>query len=53
MQFKEQKEKIFLKSWQSLKDLRDNISSSNICVMGISEGQKNEKGAEIILELMV
>ena len=40
------------KEWNedSLRDLWDNIKRTNICIIGVLEGEEREKGAKNILE---
>ena len=34
----------------SLRDLWDNIKGTNVCIIGVPEGEEREKGPEIIAE---
>ena len=34
----------------SLRDIWDNIKSTNICIIGVPEGEEREKGTENILK---
>ena len=38
------------KNEDSLRDLCDNIESTNICIIGVPVGEEREKGPEIIAE---
>ena len=38
------------KNEDSLRDLCDNIESTNICIIGVPGGEEREKGPEIIAE---
>ena len=37
----------------SLRDLWDNIKHNNICIIGVPEGEKREKGPEKIFEEII
>ena len=37
----------------SLRDLWDNIKSTNICILGVPEGEEREKGPEKIFEEII
>ena len=37
----------------SLRDLWDNIKSTNICILGVPEGEEREKGSKKILEEII
>ena len=44
------KEKIMKRNKDSLRDLWDNIKCTNICIIGVPEGEKREKGPKKIFE---
>ena len=37
-------------SEESLRDLQDYIKQINICIMGVSEGEKGEKGTQSLFD---
>ena len=49
----EQKEKRMKKNKSSLCELWDTIKQNNIWIMGVSEGEEREKGAENITEQII
>ena len=44
------KEKIMKRNEDSLRDLWDDIKHTNICIIGVPEGEEREKGPEKIFE---
>ena len=44
------KEKGMKRNEDSLKDLWDNIKCTNMCIIGVPEGEEREKGPEKIFE---
>ena len=44
------KEKRMKRNEDSLRDLWDNIKHTNICIIGVPEGEEREKGHEKIFE---
>ena len=47
------KEKRMKRNEDSLRDLWDNIKCTNICIIGVPEGEEREKGPEKILEEII
>ena len=47
------KQKRMRRNEDSLRDLWDNIKRNNICIIGIPEGKKREKGPEKIFEEII
>ena len=46
-------EKIMKKNEDSLRDLWGNIKCTNICIIGVPEGEQREKGPEEIFEEII
>ena len=46
-------EKIMKRKEDSLRDLWDNIKHSNVCIIGVPEGEKREKGPEKIFKEII
>ena len=46
-------EKRILKDEDSLRDLWDNIKCTNICIIGVPEGEEREKGPEKVFEEII
>ena len=46
-------EKIMKRKEDSLRDLWDNIKHSNVCIIGVPEGKKREKGPEKIFKEII
>ena len=46
----EQKKERMKRNEDSLRDLWDNIKCTNICIIGVPEGEEREKGPQKILE---
>ena len=49
----QKKEKRMKRNEDSLRDLWDNIKLSNICIIGVPEGEEREKGPEKIFEEII
>ena len=49
----QKKEKRTKRNEDSLRDLWDNIKGSNICIIGVPEGEEREEGAENIFENII
>ena len=49
----ENKEKRMKRKEDSLRDLWDNIKRTNICIIGVPEGEEREKGPEKIYEEII
>ena len=47
------KEKRMKRTEDSLRDLWDNVKCTNICIIGVPEGEEREKGPEKILEEII
>ena len=47
------KEKRMKRNEDSLRDLWDNIKRSNICIIGVPEGEEREKGPKKIFEVII
>ena len=47
------KEKRMKRNEDSLRDLWDNIKCTNICIIGVPEGEEREKGPEKIFEEII
>ena len=41
------------KKWRQLKDLWDNIKCTNICNLGVPEGEERERGSKKIFEEII
>ena len=50
IQLGEQKEKRMKKSEENLCDLWDTIKKTNLCIIGISEGEDREKGGRKLIQ---
>ena len=49
----QKKENRMKRNEDSLRDLWDNIKGSNICIIGVPEGEEREEGAENIFENII
>ena len=47
------KKKRMQRNENSLRDLRDNIKHTNICIIEVPEGEKKEKGPEKVYEEII
>ena len=47
------KEKRMKRNEDSLRDLWDNIKCTNICILGVPEGEEREKGSEKVFEEII
>uniref|UniRef100_A0A9L0RHC6 L1 transposable element RRM domain-containing protein n=1 Tax=Equus caballus TaxID=9796 RepID=A0A9L0RHC6_HORSE len=52
-QAEQKKEKRIRYNENSLKELWDNITHANICIIGVSEGEERDKGAENLFEEII
>ena len=50
---KQNTEKRMKRSKDSLRDLWENIKSTNICIFGVPEGEEGEKGSDKIFEKII
>ena len=46
-------EEILKKNEESLRELWDNVKCTNICIIGVPEGEEREKGTEKIFQEII
>ena len=53
MGVEQKREKIFKTNEESLRELWDNVKRTNICIIGVPEGEEREKGTEKIFQEII
>ena len=53
MDAEHKKEKILKRNEESLRELQDNVKRTNICIIGVPEGEEREKETEKIFQEII